>query len=139
MDYEMARRLETWLLILAGVAWFACGAGGGFVGLIAAALPGALLVTAGTATLLFPGDRRVPRTGAFGALLGLVFALLLLPFASLTALLLGLLSGAAGLAAGRLAEEDLVAPEGEEMPRAETSSWRPRWRSTSRCSARSPP
>ena len=45
MDYEMARRPETWLLMVAGVAWFACGADGGWPGVIAATLPGGLMLT----------------------------------------------------------------------------------------------
>jgi dienelactone hydrolase len=116
MDYEMARRPETWLMGLAGVAWFACGAAGGFAGIVAAAVPGALLVTAATGTLLFPGDRLIPRAGATGALVGLVFAVPLLLFAPLTALLLGALSAGAGLAAGRLAAEDLVPAEDQPLP-----------------------
>lgn len=116
MDYEMARRPETWLLALAGVAWFGCGAEGGIAGLLAATVPGALLLSSATGSLLFPGDRLIPRAGATGALVGLVFAVLLLPFAPLTALLLGALSAAAGLAAARLATEDLEHVEGQPMP-----------------------
>jgi dienelactone hydrolase len=116
MDYEMARRPETWLMGLAGVAWFACGAAGGFAGIVAAAVPGALLVTAGTGTLVFPGDRLILRAGATGALVGMVFAVPLLLFAPLTALLLGALSAGAGLAAGRLVAEDLVPAEDQPLP-----------------------
>lgn len=116
MDYEMARRPELWLIALAGVAWFACGAEGGLAGIVVVALPGALLVTAATATLLFPGDRQALRAGATGALVGLVFAVPLLLFAPLSALLLGALSAIAGLACGRLVGEDLVLPDGQAAP-----------------------
>lgn len=116
MDYEMARRAETWIIAVAGVAWFACGAEGGLPGILAAALPGSLLVASATGTLLFPGDRLIPRAGATGALVGLIFALLMLLFAPLTALLLGALSACAGVAAGRLAAEDLAPAEGQPVP-----------------------
>ena len=116
MDYEMARRPETWLMGLAGIAWFACGAAGGLAGILAAAVPGALLVTAATGTLVFPGDRLILRAGATGALVGLVFAVPMLLFAPLTALLLGALSAGAGLAAGRLAAEDLEPAEEQPVP-----------------------
>ena len=112
----MARRPETWLMGLAGIAWFACGAAGGLAGILAAAVPGALLVTAATGTLVFPGDRLILRAGATGALVGLVFAVPLLLFAPLTALLLGALSAGAGLAAGRLVAEDLEPAEDQPLP-----------------------
>lgn len=112
----MARRPEVWLIALAGVVWFACGAEGGFAGILAAAVPGALLLASATGTLLFPGDRLIPRAGATGALVGLVFAALLLLFAPLTALLLGAVSAIGGLAAARLAAEDLELPEGQPAP-----------------------
>jgi dienelactone hydrolase len=116
MDYEMARRPEPWLIGLAGITWFACGAAGGLAGILAAAVPGALLVTAATGTLVFPGDRLILRAGATGALVGLVFAVPLLLFAPLTALLLGALSAGAGLAAGRLVAEDLEPAEDQPLP-----------------------
>ena len=116
MTYDMARRPETWLIALAGVAWFACGAAGGVAQLLAAAVPGALLLTCATGTLLFPGDRLIPRAGATGALFGLLLAVPLLLFAPLTALLLGALSAAAGLAAARLSAEDLVLPDDPPAP-----------------------
>lgn len=116
MDHEMARRPEVWLIALAGVVWFACGAAGGFAGIVAATLPGALLLTSATASILFPGDRLIPRTGAMGALLGIVFAIPLLPFAPLMAVLLGAVSAAGGIAAGRLAAEDLEFPPDQPEP-----------------------
>lgn len=116
MDHEMARRPEPWLIALAGVAWFACGAEGGLAGVVVAALPGALLVTAATATLLFPGGRQALRAGATGALVGLVFAVAMLLVAPLAALLLVALSAIAALACGRLVAEDLVLPDDQPVP-----------------------
>ena len=116
MDHEMARRPEVWLLALAGVAWFATGAGGGLAGIVVATLPGALLVTSATGHLLFPGDRLITRAGATGAFVGLAFALLLLPFAPLSGLLLGVLSALAGISAARLVAEDLELPDDQPVP-----------------------
>jgi len=116
MNYDMARRPETWLIAIAGIAWFACGADGGLAALIAATVPGALLLTCATGSLLFPGDRLIPRAGSTGAFIGLVFAVLLFVFAPLTALLLGALSAAAGIAAARLTGEDLEWPDDQPAP-----------------------
>lgn len=116
MDFETARRPEPWLLALAGVAWFGYGADEGLAGLLASAVPGTLLLTGAGATLFFPGDRLIPRTAATGALVGLIFAVLMLVFDPLAALLLGVLSAVAGLAAAWLTADDLVAPAGHEIP-----------------------
>ena len=119
MDYQMARRFEPWLLAAVGVTWLGCGADAGFFGLVAAALPGALLLGAAVATVFFPGDRLIPRTGAAGALVGVLYALAMFLFAPLGALLLGALSVLAALAAARLAADDLDVPEGQESPRTD--------------------
>jgi dienelactone hydrolase len=116
MNFDMARRPETWLIAVAGVAWFACGAGAGLAGILAATLPGALLLTSATGTLLFPGDRMIPRAGATGAALGILFAIPVLLFAPLTALLLGVLSAGAGIAAARFSFEDLAPTEDQPVP-----------------------
>jgi hypothetical protein len=116
MDYEMARRPETWLIALAGIAWFACGAERGFGGILAAALPGALLLTCATGSVLFPGDRLIPRAGATGALVGLAFSIPLLLFAPLTGLLLAVLSAIAGISAARLAADDMELPSDQPAP-----------------------
>lgn len=116
MDYDNARRPEPWLLALAGLAWLGYGADSGLAGLLAAALPGAPFLAGAVGTLFFPGDRLISRTAAIGALLGLVFAVLMFLFAPLAALLLGALSALGGLAAGRLADEDLPPPAGYETP-----------------------
>jgi nucleotide-binding universal stress UspA family protein len=116
MDQEMARRPEAWLMALAGIAWFATGASWGFAGILLAALPGAMMVTAATATVLFPGDRLIPRTGATGALFGIVFSLPVLLVEPLTALLLAALSMLAGISAARLAAEDLTVIETHPAP-----------------------
>ena len=116
MDQQMMRKPETWLIAVAGVAWIACGAGGGLLTLVPAAVPGALLLTCATGTLLFPGDRLIPRAGATGALVGLLLAVPTLLFAPLTALLLAAASALAGLCAARLLADDLAPPDGHELP-----------------------
>lgn len=118
MHYQMARRLETWLPAVAGLAWLASAEGP--IAFVLAAVPGTLLITATTGTLLFPGDRHIPRTGATGALLGVLLAVVVLFFAPLTALLLAALSAAAGIAAGRLAIEDLPLPGSVPWPESLT-------------------
>jgi len=119
MDYQMARRPEPWLLAVAGVLWFGYGADGGVLGLLAAAIPGALTLGAAVASMFFPGDRLVPRTGAAGGLVGLLYAIAMFLFTPLSALLLGAMSALAALSAARLAADDLVVPEGQEAPPAD--------------------
>jgi len=114
MQYQMARRIETWLPAVAGLTWLASAEGP--VAFLLAAAPGSLLVTATVGTLLFPGDRHIPRTGAVGALLGVLLAVPVLFFAPLTALLLAALSAAGGIAAGRIAVEDLPLPGSAPAP-----------------------
>lgn len=116
MDQEMMRRPEPWLLAVAGVAWIALGAEGGLWTLVPAAVPGALLLASAGGTLLFPGDRLIPRAGATGALVGLIFAVLTLPFALLAGLLLAGLSAVAGICAARLTAEDLELPDALPVP-----------------------
>ena len=116
MDQEMMRRPEPWLLAVAGVVWIALGADGGLWTLVPAAVPGALLLTSAGGTLLFPGDRLIPRAGATGALVGLILAVPTLLFAPLTALLLAAISAVAGICAARLTADDLVLPEGLPVP-----------------------
>ncbi|MEJ2514824.1 MAG: alpha/beta hydrolase family protein [Gammaproteobacteria bacterium] len=114
MSYEMLRRLEVWLVMIAGLAWFGTGADEGLVRFLLAALPGSLLVTSAVANVVFPGDPYASRTGATGALIGIVFSVPLLLFAPLTALLLGGLSVIAALSLGRLVADDVETPEGLE-------------------------
>jgi hypothetical protein len=119
MDYEMAKRPETWLPLLAGLAWFGATADEGLAAFLLAAVPASLMITCSVGSLGFPGERRINRAGSAGALLGLVFAVLMLPFDPLTALLLAGITAAAGVAAGRLAWDDLEPPEGQHAPRPE--------------------
>ena len=116
MDYEMARRPEVWLLGIAGVAWFAIGVAGGLAGTVLAVVPGALLLTAATGMMFFPGDRLIPRAGATGAAFGVLFSVLLLLFSPLSAILLAVLSAGAAIAAARLTAEDLELPEDQPVP-----------------------
>lgn len=106
----MLRRLEVWLVMIAGLTWLASGADEGLLLFLLAALPGSLLVTSAVASVVFPGDAYVHRTGATGALIGLVLSVPVLLFAPLTALLLGGLSLVAGVALGRLVADDVETP-----------------------------
>jgi dienelactone hydrolase len=65
---------EAWLVLLAGVAWFAA-AREGWGGIALALVPGSLLVASGAATLLALGEPRLRDLGAVGGLLGVVLAL----------------------------------------------------------------
>jgi hypothetical protein len=116
MDHDMARRPEAWLIAVAGIAWFAVGAEAGLAGVLAATVPGALLLTAAVGSLLFPGSRQVPRAGAMGAFAGMIIAIPVLLFAPLSALLLFALSAGAAVCAGRLAADDLALPEEPPVP-----------------------
>ncbi|HEU4430799.1 MAG TPA: hypothetical protein VFT98_18710, partial [Myxococcota bacterium] len=64
---------EAWLLLAVGVAWFAASRGSA-VGLLFAALPGALLIASGAALLFALAEPRLRDLGAVGALLGVLFA-----------------------------------------------------------------
>lgn len=119
MSYQMLRRPESWLIALAGLGWFGAAAGHGLLAFLLAAVPGSLLVTSATATLFFPGDRYVPRAGATGALLGLVLCVPLLFISPFTALFLAALSALGGLAAGRIAADDVEVPADLEDPGAD--------------------
>ncbi|MEX2206505.1 MAG: hypothetical protein WEF50_09790 [Myxococcota bacterium] len=64
---------ENLVAIAAGLAWIA--AGEGVFGFLFGAIPGALLVAGGTASLLLPGDVRTPQLIALGSFCALLFAL----------------------------------------------------------------
>lgn len=74
---------EAWLPLIAGVFWFWSGSSGGIAALLLCLLPGALLVTTGTATLLWSGESRTTHFTAAGGVLG---ALLSLPLIALLGL-----------------------------------------------------
>jgi dienelactone hydrolase len=64
---------ENLVAIAAGLAWIA--AGEGVFGFLFGAIPGALMVAGGTASLLLPGDVRTPQLIALGSFCALLFAL----------------------------------------------------------------
>jgi hypothetical protein len=65
---------EAWLLLAVGLGWFAA-SGGSAIGLVFAALPGALLTASGAALLFSLTEPRLRDLGAVGALLGALLAL----------------------------------------------------------------
>ncbi len=75
MTQQLRFPLLSWIPILAGLAWLWRAPTHGLPGFLASVLPGCLLLAAGTAMLLYPGDRRISQFGALGGLLGVVFAL----------------------------------------------------------------
>ncbi len=107
---------EGWLVLAAGVAWFAA-AGGSWLGLAFALVPGALLVASGTATLLALGEPRLRDLGALGGVLGLLFSLPAAIAVGLApGLALALLSAGAFAAAGALTARTQAATEGVAEP-----------------------
>jgi dienelactone hydrolase len=92
---------ESAVPLAAGLTWLWYASSFGVVGFAFSVIPGCLLVAAGVALLLWPGDLRIPQFAAAGGLLGVPLAL---PAAFVagpgTAALLVALSAASFLAAG---------------------------------------
>jgi hypothetical protein len=107
---------EGWVPLAAGFAWNATAVGAGFPWALPAFVPGTFLLSAGAGMLLHPGDRRLSHFAALGGVLGVLFALLALPFAGGLPLLLALLSTASFLAAGYHALRLDAHPEGVPDP-----------------------
>lgn len=107
-------RYDPWALlpVLAGLCWLNAGDGWG---LIFSIWPGLLLTGSGMALLLMPGDVRITRMMAVGALLGVLLGLFFWTFDD-GALLGGLLSVASFLLAGR--EALRLMAEVEDVPAA---------------------
>jgi hypothetical protein len=61
---------EGWVPLVAGLAWLWSAASFGVVGFLFSVLPGCLLLSSGVATLVFPGDARIPQFVALGGFLG---------------------------------------------------------------------
>jgi len=96
-------REEAWVIVAAGVLWFAWGAGAGWLGLLCAAVPGLLLTASGVSNLLWPGDPRQRHFGALGAFAGIVLGPPSILWAGLGGgVALTALSFAAAWAVGRL-------------------------------------
>lgn len=66
---------EALIPLLAGIAWLWPSASFGVLGFLGSLPPGCLLVGAGVAMMLWPGDHRIDQFAAIGAVLGVVFAL----------------------------------------------------------------
>jgi hypothetical protein len=66
---------EAWLPLLGGLFWLWRAPAHGLPGFVFSVLPGCLLLGAGMAMLLMPGDRRISQFAALGGVLGVVFAL----------------------------------------------------------------
>lgn len=66
---------EALVPLLAGIAWLWPSASFGVLGFLGSLPPGCLLVGAGVAMMLWPGDHRIDQFAALGAVLGVVFAL----------------------------------------------------------------
>ncbi len=116
MDYALSKRWEVWVQILTGMGWIAVGGDEGIFAFLLAAVPGGLLVTGGGASLLFPGEPGATRVAALGALVGGVYAVLMLLFEPGTALLMGAGSVLSFVAAGKLAAENSDVPAPLQRP-----------------------
>ncbi len=107
---------EAWLLLVAGIAWFAA-AGGSWLGLAFAVLPGSLLVGSGAATLLALGEPRLRDLGALGGVIGVLAAFpAAIAWGPATGFGLALLSAGAFAAAGALTARTQAATEGVAQP-----------------------
>lgn len=116
MVYANLRRIEFWILLVAGLAWLDAGAGESVLALVLAAIPGGCMLTAALGFLLFPGERGLSRTGGLGALVGLLFGLPVLLASPWLGLGLLLASAAGMVAAGLLGLDDTPQPEGMAPP-----------------------
>ncbi|MGB5211417.1 MAG: hypothetical protein WBP60_12930 [Gammaproteobacteria bacterium] len=116
MNYEYFRRVEVWILAVAGVAWIVTGADHSLPVLVLAAVPGSLMLIAAVGTLMFPGERGLTRSAGLGALLGLVMAIPALLTAPATGIWLALLALAGLVAAGSLRINHIAVPEDIDTP-----------------------
>jgi hypothetical protein len=115
MDERFPR--AAWVPIVAGLAWLWCAGHFGVFGFLCAVVPGALLLSSGVATLLYPGDIRIPEFAALGGFVGALLAVPVLFVAGLGmgALLLAL-SVAGFIAAGHVAVMQELRHEGMPDP-----------------------
>ena len=92
---------EAWIPLIAGLYWLWSAPGHGVPGFVFSVLPGSLLLGAGLAMLLMPGDLRVSQFAALGGGLGTLVALpAFIVVGFLHGLALAALSAAAFAAAG---------------------------------------
>lgn len=117
MEPTLRRPPEAWALVAAGIVWLAGGSAAGVLAFVVTLLPGALLLASGVGCLLLWDDPRVRRSGALGALLGLLLAL---PLALLTggasALLMFVLAGVAFAATGTISLRETPGTPGVTEP-----------------------
>ena len=66
---------EALIPLLAGIAWLWPSASFGALGFLGSLPPGCLLLGAGVAMTLWPGDHRIDQSAAIGGVLGVLFAL----------------------------------------------------------------
>ena len=126
----------AWVPIAGGLAWLWCAGHFGVFGFLCAVVPGALLLSSGVGTLLYPGDIRIPEFAALGGFVGALLAVPVLFVAGLGmgALLLAL-SVAGFVAAGHVAV--LQEPATKACPiRSRACGSARRSRRTRRCSRR---
>ena len=107
----------AWIPIAGGLAWLWCAGHFGVFGFLCAVVPGALLLSSGVGTLLYPGDIRIPEFAALGGFVGALLAVPILFVAGLEmgALLLAL-SIAGFVAAGHVAVIQELRHEGMPDP-----------------------
>jgi hypothetical protein len=107
----------AWVPIAAGLAWLWCAGHFGVFGFLCAVVPGALLLSSGVSTLLYPGDIRIPEFAALGGVIGALLAVPVLFVAGvgMGALLLAL-SVAGFVAAGHVAVHQELRHEGMPDP-----------------------
>lgn len=109
---------EAWVPLVAGLAWFATTSEAGWLAFALAAVPGSLLVAAGVASGLWPGDPRAHQHGAVAALLGVLLGPIAFLWVDLGAgLLLIALSALAFLAVGALSARAIEPVEDVPEPR----------------------
>jgi hypothetical protein len=116
MIYEYLRRVEVWILAVAGIGWIVTAADHSLPVLALGAIPGALMLVGGVGTLMFAGERGLTRSAGLGGLLGLVMAIPALLLAPATGIWLMLLAAAGLVAAGMLRINYIAVPEDIEAP-----------------------
>jgi len=117
MEHTFRRPPEAWALFAAGIVWLAAASGAGALAFALALLPGSLLLASGVGGLLLWDDSRVRRSGALGAVLGLLLSLpvgFVAGFA--TALLLFVFAAAAFAAAGAISLRETPGAPGVTQP-----------------------
>jgi len=107
------RNPEFCFPLLAGLSWLIFGSREGFFAFLLATIPGVILVSAGGAGLLWPGDRRIHRFAALGAVVSGLIAILELPLMGLGPVLIsGFLSACSFVSAGIVSLRGMSLPPG---------------------------